>query len=231
MATAAASLVQRDARLEQVLHGVQNACAQLGSAQQHEIDQATAMLLSLADSPHIVDDTCYVLAHSHDDAVQFHTLGAILHAMHLLDAENNARQVRSLVDMREWLLHTAVDRMRAWLGGHTWPAYVRTRHLRVIVMLSQRAGCQHARADPSPLLSLGQHIADLLNADEACMAVGATSLGSFSTRFTEIVGMTPSAYRAAEHPGAAEMPDCTVKAVLRPRRASRIGEARTGSAA
>ncbi|WFD23502.1 hypothetical protein MEQU1_002193 [Malassezia equina] len=172
MATVAASLVQRDARLEQVLHGVQNACAKLGSAQQQDIDQATAMLLSLADSPHIVDDTCYVLAHSHDDAVQFHMLGAILHAMHLLDAENNALQVQSLVDMREWLLHAAVDRMRAWLGGHTWPAYVRTRHLRVIVMLSQRAGCQHARADPSPLLSLGQHIADLLDADEACMAVG-----------------------------------------------------------
>lgn len=70
-----------------------------------------------------------------------------------------------------------------------------------------------------------------LSVTEACMAVGAASLGSFSTRFTEIVGMTPSAYRAAEHPGAAEMPDCTAKAVLRPRRASRIGEARAGSAA
>jgi AraC-like DNA-binding protein len=70
---------------------------------------------------------------------------------------------------------------------------------------------------------------------EACMAVGATSLGSFSSRFTEIVGTTPSAYRAAEHPVEAQMPDCTVRVVLRPprtrpNRASRIREA-PGSAA
>jgi AraC-like DNA-binding protein len=32
---------------------------------------------------------------------------------------------------------------------------------------------------------------------EACMTVGCASLGSFSTRFTELVGVTPSAYRAA----------------------------------
>lgn len=172
MAAAAASLVQRDARLDQVLQGVQDACAKLGASQQKDIDQATSMLLSLADSPHVIDDTCFILAHSQDEAVQFHTLGAILQAMPLLSVEDGARQVRSLVDMREWLLHVAVVRARAWLSGHTWPAYVRSRHLRVIVMLSQRAGGQHARADPSPLLSLGQHMADLLNADEACMVVG-----------------------------------------------------------
>src|ERR1700761_9126951 len=33
---------------------------------------------------------------------------------------------------------------------------------------------------------------------DACMAVGCTSLGSFSTRFTELAGETPSAYRARE---------------------------------
>jgi AraC-like DNA-binding protein len=60
---------------------------------------------------------------------------------------------------------------------------------------------------------------------DACMAVGCTSLGSFSSRFTEVVGTTPSAYRAAEHAAEAAMPDCTVKAVTRPRRASRIREA------
>ena len=65
---------------------------------------------------------------------------------------------------------------------------------------------------------------------DACMAVGATSLGSFSSRFTEIVGTTPSAYRAAEHPAEAVMPDCAVRAVLRPK-ASRIREARRERAA
>ena len=36
---------------------------------------------------------------------------------------------------------------------------------------------------------------------DACMAVGATSLGSFSSRFTEIVGETPTAYRSREPRG------------------------------
>lgn len=57
-----------------------------------------------------------------------------------------------------------------------------------------------------------------LTVTEACMAVGATSLGSFSSRFTEVVGTTPSAYRAAEHPAEARMPDCTVRSVTRPSR-------------
>jgi AraC-like DNA-binding protein len=65
---------------------------------------------------------------------------------------------------------------------------------------------------------------------DACMAVGCTSLGSFSSRFTEVVGRTPSAYRAAEHPAERVMPDCTAKVVTRPKRASRIREA-DGSAA
>src|SRR6267154_1480546 len=34
---------------------------------------------------------------------------------------------------------------------------------------------------------------------DACMEVGCTSLGSFSSRFSELVGMTPSTYRAREH--------------------------------
>lgn len=34
---------------------------------------------------------------------------------------------------------------------------------------------------------------------DACMAVGCTSLGSFSSRFTEIVGVTPTVYRSGSH--------------------------------
>jgi len=61
---------------------------------------------------------------------------------------------------------------------------------------------------------------------DACMAVGSTSLGSFSSRFTEIVGVTPSAYRAREHEGVTSLPNCTSKVVTRPtRRSSRIREA------
>ena len=51
---------------------------------------------------------------------------------------------------------------------------------------------------------------------DACIAVGCTSLGSFSARFTEIVGLTPSAYRAAEHTAVSAMPSCVAKAHTRP---------------
>jgi AraC-like DNA-binding protein len=57
-----------------------------------------------------------------------------------------------------------------------------------------------------------------MSVTEACMTVGATSLGSFSTRFTELVGMTPSAYRAGEHPAVTAMPSCVAKVHTRPRR-------------
>jgi AraC-like DNA-binding protein len=53
---------------------------------------------------------------------------------------------------------------------------------------------------------------------DACMSVGCTSLGSFSARFTEIVGMTPSAYRGAEHAAVDAMPSCVAKAHTRPSR-------------
>lgn len=57
---------------------------------------------------------------------------------------------------------------------------------------------------------------------DVCMVVGCTSLGSFSARFTEIVGETPSAYGARNHAASAAIPACVAKAWSRP---SRIGEA------
>jgi AraC-like DNA-binding protein len=53
---------------------------------------------------------------------------------------------------------------------------------------------------------------------DACMAVGATSLGSFSSSFTEIVGETPSAYRARSHEAAEAMPLCIARILTRPAR-------------
>lgn len=57
-----------------------------------------------------------------------------------------------------------------------------------------------------------------MNVTEVCMAVGATSLGSFSARFTELVGMTPSQYRAQSHDEWAGIPGCFSKHAIRPRR-------------
>ncbi|MFF3289395.1 helix-turn-helix domain-containing protein [Streptomyces sp. NPDC003023] len=58
---------------------------------------------------------------------------------------------------------------------------------------------------------------------EVCMAVGCTSLGSFSSRFTELVGESPSAYRARDHGQDAGIPACLAKIHTRP---VRNGEAR-----
>ncbi len=56
-----------------------------------------------------------------------------------------------------------------------------------------------------------------LSVTEVCMAVGCTSLGSFSTRFTELVGETPSAYRARRHDDGAVIPACVARRFTRPK--------------
>jgi AraC-like DNA-binding protein len=64
-----------------------------------------------------------------------------------------------------------------------------------------------------------------LSVTEVCMEVGCTSLGSFSTRFTQLVGETPTAYRARDHGGLASVPGCIAKDLTRPsHESSRIGE-------
>jgi AraC-like DNA-binding protein len=54
------------------------------------------------------------------------------------------------------------------------------------------------------------------------MAVGCTSLGSFSSKFSEIVGMTPTEYRAREHAAVLAMPDCIAKERTRPVRSRAV---------
>ncbi|MHA7306189.1 helix-turn-helix transcriptional regulator [Arthrobacter sp. TMN-49] len=60
-----------------------------------------------------------------------------------------------------------------------------------------------------------------MSVTDACMSVGATSLGSFSTRFTEIMGETPSNYRSREHSAIEAMPPCFAKNTTRPVRGNR----------
>jgi AraC-like DNA-binding protein len=57
-----------------------------------------------------------------------------------------------------------------------------------------------------------------MSVTDSCMAVGATSLGSFSSRFTEIMGETPSAYRSREHSAIEAMPACFARFATRPMR-------------
>jgi AraC-like DNA-binding protein len=55
-----------------------------------------------------------------------------------------------------------------------------------------------------------------LSVTEVCFAVGCGSLGSFSSRFTELVGMSPSTYRRQAARATAGMPSCVARQVTRP---------------
>jgi len=60
-----------------------------------------------------------------------------------------------------------------------------------------------------------------LSVTDVCFAVGCSSLGTFSTRFTELVGVPPSTYRRlaaseAEDVETEGMPSCVAKQVTRP---------------
>jgi AraC-like DNA-binding protein len=55
-----------------------------------------------------------------------------------------------------------------------------------------------------------------LSVTEVCFTVGCSSLGTFSARFTELVGMSPSAYRRDASHEAEGMPPCVAKKVTRP---------------
>ncbi len=68
-----------------------------------------------------------------------------------------------------------------------------------------------------------------LSVTEVCMAVGCSSLGSFSARFTQLVGETPTAYRARDHSALARVPGCIAKDLTRPSRNRAGSEKRTPS--
>lgn len=67
-----------------------------------------------------------------------------------------------------------------------------------------------------------------LSVTEVCFAVGCSSLGTFSTRFSELVGVPPSVYKREGGHTTASMPPCLAKQVTRPIRATSI---RNGEAA
>jgi transcriptional regulator GlxA family with amidase domain len=67
-----------------------------------------------------------------------------------------------------------------------------------------------------------------LSVTDVCFAVGGTSLGSFSARFTELVGESPSMYRARNHDELRGLSSCQAMVVTRPRRAG-AKDARNGA--
>ncbi len=76
------------------------------------------------------------------------------------------------------------------------------------------------------LLRAGSSVTD------ACVAVGCTSLGSFSASFRAVTGETPSTYRAREHDALEAMPGCMARMVSRPALQGRLaGATAAGSSA
>lgn len=65
-----------------------------------------------------------------------------------------------------------------------------------------------------------------LSVTDVCFTVGCSSLGTFSTRFTELVGVPPSVYRREGARATEGMPACIAKQVTRPvrNREARAGE-------
>src|SRR5258708_34558101 len=55
-----------------------------------------------------------------------------------------------------------------------------------------------------------------LSVTDVCFTVGCSSLGTFSTRFTELLGIPPSTYRRQATDATAGMPSCVAKQVTRP---------------
>jgi AraC-like DNA-binding protein len=81
----------------------------------------------------------------------------------------------------------------------------RLRDLARLRRVRDRIDREHAQPLDVEALARGVH-----------MAVGCSSLGTFSTRFTELVGVPPSVYRRRAARATAGMPPCVAKQVTRP---------------
>jgi AraC-like DNA-binding protein len=55
-----------------------------------------------------------------------------------------------------------------------------------------------------------------MSVTDVCFTVGCSSLGTFSTRFTELVGVSPSVYRRDAVEGSLRLPTCVVRQIARP---------------
>jgi AraC-like DNA-binding protein len=139
-------------------------------------------------------------------AQQLRDLAHLRRARDLMDREY-ARPLDVAALARAALMSTAhFSRQFRATYGETPYAYLMTRRI-------ERAKALLRRGD--------------MSVTEVCMAVGCTSLGSFSARFTQLVGETPTAYRARDHGALASVPGCIAKDLTRPsRESSRIGETR-----
>ncbi|HNR00091.1 MAG TPA: helix-turn-helix transcriptional regulator [Trueperaceae bacterium] len=118
------------------------------------------------------------------------------------------RRVRDRMD-REYMLPLNVEALASEVGmsaGHL------SRQFRLAYGESPYSYLMTRRIERAmALLRQGQ-----LNVTEVCFEVGCSSLGTFSTRFTELVGMPPSVYRREAAGAMNGMAPCVAKQVTRP---------------
>ena len=130
-------------------------------------------------------------------------------AQHLRDLAR-LRRVRDRID-REYAQPLDVEALAR--GAHMSAGHL-SRQFRIAYGESPYAYLMTRRIERAmALLRQGD-----LSVTEVCFAVGCSSLGTFSTRFTELVGESPSAYRARNHSALAAIPACWAKVVTRPSR-------------
>jgi len=128
-------------------------------------------------------------------------------AQHLRDLAR-LRRVRDRID-REYAQPLGVEALAR--GAHMSAGHL-SRQFRLAYGESPYAYLMTRRIERAlALLRRGD-----LSVTEVCFVVGCSSLGTFSTRFTELVGVPPSAYRRDEARVTAGMPPCEAKRVTRP---------------
>jgi transcriptional regulator GlxA family with amidase domain len=128
-------------------------------------------------------------------------------AQHLLDLAR-LRRVRDRMD-REYAqpldveaLARSVDMSAGHLSREFRLAYGESPYSYLMTRRIERAMALLQRGD--------------LSVTDVCLEVGCSSLGTFSTRFTELVGVPPSVYRRQAAGVTAGMPPCVAKQVTRP---------------
>src|SRR5205809_3680732 len=126
---------------------------------------------------------------------------------HLLDLAR-LRRVRDRID-REYAEPLDVEALAR--GAHMSAGHL-SRQFRLAYGESPYAYVMTRRIERAmALLRRGD-----LSITEVCFAVGCSSLGTFSSRFTELVGVPPSVYRRDAARATAGMPSCVAKQVTRP---------------
>jgi AraC-like DNA-binding protein len=118
------------------------------------------------------------------------------------------RRVRDRID-REFALPLDVDELAR--GAHMSAGHL-SREFRLAYGESPYSYLMTRRIERAmALLRRGD-----LSVTEVCFAVGCSSLGTFSSRFSELVGMPPSVYRRNATGATEGMPSCVARQVTRP---------------